>query len=137
MRTAAAPDSRGPAGPTEPGILLRIPAPDDGWIDRLPPAPDGADITVSLTDPTAAIRHAARLAELGYLPVGSAALAGDLRWADLLVPRAVLDEDPSWRLRLTVEGLRVYDAALGPVRLALRSVLAAHEPEPGGTEVSG
>ena len=125
MRAAAVPDPPAPSG-AEPGLLLRIPAPDDRWLDRLPPAPDGADITVSLTDPAAATRAAARLRELGYAPVGCAGAGADPRWADLLVPRAVLDDDPSWRLRLTVEGMRVLDPAHGPVRALLAPVLTAH-----------
>ncbi len=126
MRAAAVPDPRAPAEGREPGLVLRIPAPDDGWLERLPPPPDGAQVTVSLTDPAAAERTAGRLAELGYVPVGAAGADGERQWADLLVTRAVLDEDPSWRLRLTVDGLRVFDTALGPVRLLLGPVLAAH-----------
>ena len=126
MRAAADPDPSGPAEAREPGLVLRIPAPDDGWVDRLPPAPDGAVVTVSLTDPAAAERTAGRLAELGYVPVGPAGADTGQRWADLMVARAVLDEDPSWRLRLTVDGLRVFDTGLGPVRLLLDQVLAAH-----------
>lgn len=131
MRTAAVPEPPTPAGVAEPALLLRLPAPDDRWLDRLPPAPDGAHITVSLTDPAAAMRVAPRLTKLGYTPVGCAGAGADLRWADLLVPRAVLDEDPSWRLRLTVDGLRVFDPALGPVQRLLGPILAAHAPAEG------
>lgn len=137
--STASPPPPAPADELEAddGVLLRIPAPDDRWLEALPPAPYGAEVTVSLTDPRAAIRHAARLVELGYVPVGAAGAGADERWADFVAPRDVLDEDPAWRLRLTSDGMRVYDSALGPVRALLGPIFAAHRREPGPDETVG
>lgn len=122
----------GQDGHRSDGLLVRIPAHDDGWLDRLPPAPGSEEVTVSLTDPSAAIRHAARLIRMGYTPVGSAGAGADRRWADIVASRALLDSEPAWRERLLTDGCRVYASAHGPVRALLGGILSAHDREATG-----
>lgn len=108
------------------GVLVRRPASKD-WLSSLPPVPDGADVTVSLTDAAAAIRHAAELASGGYVPVGAAGCAtADTVMADFLVPRALATSQWEWLASLLGSDGRIFEPALGPVRLVLRPVLAAH-----------
>jgi hypothetical protein len=107
-------------------MLVGRPA-TDAWLSELPPAPQGADVTVSLTDATAAIRHAAELAALGYRSVGVAGCGReDAPTAHFLVPRALALVEAQWlRTLLGAEG-RLYEPSMGPVRLVFAPVLAAH-----------
>lgn len=108
------------------GVLVRVPAVDD-WLARLPSVPTSTRVTASLTDPSEAIRCAAGLSERGYTPVGSAGgRDGGHGWVDFLVPDTLVSADPRWCRRLSGPHGRVYDPALGPVRLAFRAIIAAH-----------
>lgn len=113
----------GPGG----GLLVRRPV-TPGWLGKLPQAPPSVEVTVSLTDATAAIRHAAELAALGYVPVGAAGCpADDEGSADFLVPRAVAAARKGWLRELLGPEGRLYEPAMGPVRALLGGILEAHE----------
>lgn len=108
------------------GLLVRRPA-SAGWLRTVPPAPRSAHVTVSLTNATAAIRHAAELAERGYVSVGAAGCPSDGDgWADFLVPRSIAASDRDWLRELVGPDGRLYEPAMGPVRAMLGGVLDAH-----------
>ncbi len=107
-------------------VLVRRPV-EDGWLAALPPSPPGARITVSVTEATAAIRHAAELSGHGYEPIGAAGEEHDGgHWADFMVPRELTWVDHAWVRQLCGTRGRLYEPAMGPVRLLLGPVLAAH-----------
>lgn len=108
------------------GLLARRPA-APGWLGTLPKAPAPSQVTVSLTDAKAAIRHAAELTDLGYVPVGAATGAeADEGWADFLVPRPLAAAERQWLRELLGPDGRLYEPAMGPVRALLGEVLEAH-----------
>lgn len=109
------------------GLLVRRPA-RPGWLRTVPPAPPSAQVTVSLTNATAAIRHAAELAERGYVSVGAAGCArDDEEWADFMVPRALAASEEDWLRALLGPDGRLFEPRMGPVRALLGSVLEAHQ----------
>lgn len=108
------------------GLLVRRPA-RPGWLRTVPQAPPSAQVTVSLTNATAAIRHAAELAERGYVSVGAAGCPNDGEgWADFVVPRSVATSEQDWLRELLGPEGRLYEPAMGPVRALLGGVLEAH-----------
>lgn len=108
------------------GVLVRRPATED-WLSTLPAAPYDQEVTVSLTDAAAAIRHSAELAARGYVPVGAAGcVRGGVVTADFLVPRALATGSFDWLVSLLGPDGKVYEPGLGPVRLLLKPVLDAH-----------
>jgi hypothetical protein len=126
-RHAAADDGPSPA---HDGALLRLPVSGPTWAERIPPVPHGRDVTVSFTTAAAAAEHAEPLALLGYRHVGTVEVAGvlaaDPPAAVVLVPAALATAHPAWWRALRREASQAYPLAFGPVRAALRGVLALH-----------
>lgn len=109
------------------GALVRLAVRGETWAERIPPVPVGADVTVSFTDPDAALVHAEALALLGYRVVGIVAHAlarGSA--ADFLVGQAVLEAHPRWWRALADQADRAFSLALGPAVASLAPVLRAH-----------
>lgn len=121
------------ASPASPdGALVRI-ATGDRWLTRLPPAPTGGQVTVSLSSRPAAARYADDLERQGYRVV---AVPADPAWplvepgrgahADFLVPTVVVEDQPRWWRGFTARADAVFNLGHGPVGLALTEVLQVH-----------
>jgi hypothetical protein len=99
----------------------------DAWAERIPPVPDGADVSVSFTDTDAALVHADALAQLGYRVVGVMAhrLATHAA-ADFLVAQTILEGHPTWWRALADQSERAFSLSAGPALLTLGGVLRTH-----------
>lgn len=108
-------------------VLVRVPASGPGWAGRLPTAPDGTVLTVSLGDPVLRQVPVDDLIAGGYRLVGGdAAPAWAGEHVDVLVPAAVREGHPAWFARLQGLARRVFDLRMGPVRAVLADELAWH-----------
>lgn len=120
--------ARSPGDGPQRVVVVRVPV-TPGWVGTLPPAPTDGTVSVSLTDPRSAMRDAAGLRALGYLPLGlvsGGAQGGD--WADFGLAAESLARHPGWVEALVrAHSGRLLDPALGPARLALGPVARAHE----------
>ncbi|MBW3606201.1 MAG: hypothetical protein KY460_15120 [Actinobacteria bacterium] len=110
-------------------LCVEIAIVDRSWVERLPPAPGGADalpVTLSFDDLELAARDRTAVTELGYVVVGPAAAGHVTDVAHLLVGPAAVERHARWWRALLDLATRVYDLRFGPVQLALRDVLAVH-----------
>jgi hypothetical protein len=118
-------------------LCVEIAIQDGAWLDRLPPAPGGAEatpFTLSFDDLELAARDRTAVTDLGYLVVGTGRVGHVTDVAHLLVPHEAAERHPRWWRALLAGASRVYDMQFGPVRMALREVLAVHrEPPANGT----
>lgn len=111
----------------EDAKLVRVSAAGTDWVERIPPVPGGATITVSCGDAGLAaapaddlVAHGLRIA--GVLtrgPVGGG-------FVDLLVPGALIRAHPSWWRELRNVAERTFSLAHGPVQVVFADVLAIH-----------
>lgn len=107
-------------------VVLRAPV-SPGWLRALPAAPDGTTVSVSLTEPSSALRDRARLRDLGYVPLGAVRGERNGDWADFGLPAEGIARHRDWATDvLAATGGRLLDPALGPARLALGRVVDAH-----------
>lgn len=126
--TAAAPrsatDARSGVGPPD-GALLRI-AVGPQACASVPPAPVGADVTVSFSC-AAAAESAPTLAALGYRCVGLSSVSVPSQpVADFLVSQALMDQHQQWWRAMASHAERIFGLAFGPAHIALREVLRVH-----------
>lgn len=96
------------------------------WLDDLPPAPATGTVTVSFDTTQLATRDGGAVRDLGYEPVGAAAVGHADRVAHLMVPPHVMRAHERWWRTVLDGARRVYDLRFGPVQMALRDVIAAH-----------
>lgn len=107
-------------------LCVEIGVADGSWVERLPPAPSSAQVSVSFDDVELAARDRTAVTDLGYRVVGTAGVRSAADVAHLLVALSTAERHPRWwRALLDVAG-RVYDLRFGPVQLALADVLRAH-----------
>lgn len=111
-----------------PEVLLRLPVSGSAWAETIPPAPEGARVTVALSTGDGLGEHGDALAQLGYAVVGvrdDGDPDGPVT-ADFLVPVAALDRWPVWRDALAAAAEGVWHLEFGPARALLAAALAVH-----------
>ncbi len=111
-------------------LCVEVAIADGGWVERLPPAPGspgGTSVTVSFDDIELAARDRAGVTALGYQVVGTGAVSHVSDVAHLMVSQSVVERHPRWWRALLDLAARVYDLRFGPVQVALRDVLRAHQ----------
>lgn len=105
-------------------MLVRLAAPDRGWVQRLPAVPDEPVLTVSVGHEGLLPVPADELRARGYRVVGTSATLGS--HVDVLVPLALGTAHPSWWQALVTRAERVFDLRLGPVRVVLAAEIELH-----------
>jgi hypothetical protein len=119
--------TRTPQRPAPDGALLRLAVDADAWAEGVPPAPRGADVTVSFSDVDTAALHGDALRLLGYRIVRPAdAQAAGSPVADFLITEALFDAHPTWARALVDQADRAFNLALGPVMASLTDALRPH-----------
>lgn len=115
-------------------VLVRLPAADPSWPDRLPPVPGRRVLTVCLG-------HADLLPNRpggptsGYRIVGVASSRAPVGpTVDVLVPQELRLAEPRWWGELAATASRIFDLRMGPVQEVLSSQLALHLADAGGVE---
>lgn len=112
---------------SEGTVLVRLPAHGRGWVDTLPPVPDGTSLTVTVGHPDLLPVADDALARAGYRVVGVASEHRPIGLAvDVLVPASVRASEPQWWLDVLARADRVFDLRMGPVQHVLAAELAMH-----------
>jgi hypothetical protein len=115
------------ATPTEGALLVRIPAPDRGWVGMLPAAPAGTTLTVTVGHVGLLPVPVDDLIGAGYRIVGGAAADRPVGLSvDVLVPRHVRVGHPEWFAGLRARAGRVFDLRHGPVLRVLAAEIELH-----------
>lgn len=114
--------------PPPGAVLVRVAAHGPDWIERVPTAPRGESITVSVSDVALRDVPSSRLLASGYRIVGVHPWrgAGEGGSVDLLVTAAVIDRWPAWWRELIHVADRAFDLRLGPVQRVMGQELALH-----------
>ncbi|MFP4635139.1 MAG: hypothetical protein ACLFRD_04690 [Nitriliruptoraceae bacterium] len=115
---------------TEPSVLVRLAAPDRGWVEHLPAVPGASVLTVSVGHAGLLPVPADELTARGYRIVGITPTVG--AHVDVLVPLALGTAHPGWWQDLVTRAERVFDLRLGPVRLVLADEIELHQGADAG-----
>ena len=111
------------------GALVRVGIRADTWAEQVPPPPAGTEVSVTFTDPEAALVHADALRLLGYRVSGVREHhLSDGPAADFLIRQSVLEAHPRWWRAILGQAERAFNLSAGPVLADLAEVLEAHNP---------
>jgi hypothetical protein len=117
------------------GILVRLRAASELWIERVPPVPGGHVLTATVSSQALARIPADELVSRGIRIVGRHVPPKVGRGTvDLLVPTALAEDGGAWLRQLVAEAERVFDLSHGPVRLVFADEIETHvtgRPKPG------
>lgn len=110
-----------------PGVLLRLPACDRSWPDRLPTVPGRYALTISVGDPALLPLDPTSIEAQGYRIVGVAATPRSTgATIDVLIPGPLLAQEPDWVVLLAERAQRAFDLRMGPVQHVLAAELQMH-----------
>lgn len=124
-----------PTDEHEAVLCVEIVADRPEWIEDLPPAPADWQLTMSFTGADLAARDRASVAELGYRPAGTAAVAAAGGAVHLLVPVRAIEHHERWWRAVLDAARRVLDLRFGPVQHALHAVIEAHTAAAGARQL--
>ncbi len=117
------------AHPTVPdgAVLVRLRAQGPDWATRLPPAPAGQVLTVTVGHPSLVPVPVDDLVTGGYRIVGVASSERPFgACVDVLVPGSVREQAPDWWADMTTVAERIFDLRMGPVWTVLGPELELH-----------
>lgn len=116
-----------PDQPVIGGVLVRLRAASELWIDRVPPVPSGHIVTATVSSQALADVPADELVARGVRVVGRHVSPRIGRGTvDLLVPTTLLESSTSWFRQLLEEAERVFDLAHGPVQHLFAAEISTH-----------
>ncbi len=109
------------------GALVRVPVQGEAWAEQVPPPPADAEVSVTFTEPEAALVHSDALRLLGYRVAGvQPHHLSDGPAADFLIPLRVIQAHPRWWRALADQAERAFNLSAGPVLADLAEVLRVH-----------
>lgn len=111
-----------PAG----SALVRVLAEDARWIDKLPPVPAGHVVTVAVGSTAHRDVTDDALVATGYRIVGRQPATSLPTAIELLVPGALMADEPAWWSRLLGVADQAFDLRLGPVQMVMGNHLPVH-----------
>ncbi len=115
-----------PAG----SALVRVRADDAGWIRRLPPVPGDHVVTVAVGRAEHTHVTDAELSDSGYRIVGPQPSTSLPSAVELLVPGALMADEPAWWSSVLGVADQAFDLRLGPVQLVMGNHLPVHFSSP-------
>lgn len=124
---APVPSSVPTTTPLDGAVLLRVPAPDRSWARRLPVAPRGVTLTVTVGHGDLLPVPVDDLIAAGYRIAGVAAIDRPVGLSvDIMVPERCRLAHPDWFARLVARAERVFDLRHGPVLRVLAAEIELH-----------
>lgn len=109
------------------GILVRLRAASELWIERVPPVPGGHVLTATVSSQSLGRIPADELVSRGIRIVGRHVPPKLGRGTvDLLVPTALVEDAGPWLRQLLTQAERVFDLSHGPVRLVFADEIETH-----------
>ncbi len=116
-----------PTIPTDGAVIVRLRAPDPGWISELPVVPDSRTLTVTVGRSDLLPVPVDELMVRGYRLVGVAAEHRPIGpTVDVMVPAGLREDEPEWWAQFESLAERVFDLRMGPVRFVLAAEIDVH-----------
>ena len=116
-----------PTIPTDGAVIVRLRAPDVGWISELPVVPGSRTLTVTVGRADLLPVPTEELLARGYRLVGVAAEHRPIGpTVDVMVPAGLREDEPEWWAQFESLAERVFDLRMGPVRFVLAAEIDVH-----------